>query len=112
MVPKIQQLERKSVMTENPLTIIFGCLATVLAIAGIILACLQVRIHIRKTTHEATHSDMENACPPPVRTIPGHRNSMAPRRPNRTNVLPMMSFDGLVLAFVSIPFDLQRLAIC
>jgi hypothetical protein len=112
MVPKIQYLERESVMTESLLTIIFGCLATVLAIASIVLAYLQVRNHIRKTTHEATHSDMETAYPPPVRTIPGHRDSMASRRPNRTNVLPMIIFDGLVLALVSYSIDLQHVAIC
>jgi hypothetical protein len=89
-------------MTENLLTIIFGCLATLLAVVSIVLACLQIQTHMRRPAHEATKltpSAIESTYPP-VWTAPDNR-LMAPRRLNGTKILPMMIFDGLVLAFVS-----------
>ena len=88
-------------MTENLLTIVFGCLATVLAIAGIVLACLQFRAHVRQPAHNATPSAIENAhSPVHVWTASGRRRS-TPRKSDRQNMSPFMIVDGLVLASVS-----------
>jgi len=86
-------------MIENLLTIVFGCLATVLAIAGIILACLQFRAHVRQPAHNRTPSAMENAHPP-ILTVSGHKRSAA-QKSDRQNMSPFMIVDGLVLALVS-----------
>jgi len=89
-------------MTENTLTIIFGCLATVLAIAGIVLACLQFRAHIRRSIHHtATPSAMENARSR-VWTGSIHRR-LTLERSNLQYMLPIMMWDGRFLATVSQP---------
>ena len=92
---------KKGTMTENTLTIIFGCLATVLAIAGIFLACLQFRAHIRLSTHDATPSTMENAR---SRVWTGfiHRR-LTLERSNLQYMLPIMMRDGPMPATVSQP---------
>jgi hypothetical protein len=83
-------------MTENILTIVFGCLATVLAITGIILACLQLRAHIRRSVHDTTPSATENAHSLEL-TAFGQRR-LASGRSNCPNILPIMIFDGQIPA--------------
>jgi hypothetical protein len=85
-------------MTENILTIVFGCLATVLAIAGIVLACLQFRTHIRRSAHDTTPSAMENASSLELTTF--SENRLASGAVDCHKILPIMIFDGLVLAAV------------
>ena len=97
-------------MTENLLTIVFGCLATVLAIAGIILACLQFRAHIRQSTRDATPSVMENANVS-MPTASGHRR-LELGRSDWPNILPVMIFDGLALASVSHHVRVRRSTCC
>ena len=91
--------QKREAMTNETLTIVFGCLASVLAIASIVLTCLQLRAHTRQSAHNATPSAMENAHSPMGATSEDH-NRLAPGRPNRYNILPIMTFDGLVLASV------------
>jgi hypothetical protein len=86
-------------MTENILTIVFGCLATVLAIAGIVLACLQFRAHIRHSANDATPSAIENA--PSLESIPSDDKRLASVRPHYHSILQIMIFDGLILSSVS-----------
>jgi hypothetical protein len=94
-------------MTENILTIIFGCLATVLAITGIILACFQFRAHIRHSANDATPSVIENA-PSLELTTPDQRR-LASGRSHYPSMLQIMIFDGLILASVS---HCARLSTC
>jgi hypothetical protein len=89
----------RGAMTDEILTIIFGCLASVLAIASIILTCLQLRAHIRQSAHNETPSAMEKA-PSLMWTASDHRR-LAPGSSTCPNILPIMIFDGLVLASVS-----------
>jgi hypothetical protein len=90
--------QKKEAMTDEILTIVFGCLASVLAIASIVLTCLQLRAHSRQSAHNATPSAMENAHSPMGATC--DHNRLAPGRSNRYNILQIMTFDGLVLASV------------
>lgn len=53
-------------MAERQLSIIFGCLATVLAIASIILAYVQHRTHSRQPRQNTTPSALENGGSPAV----------------------------------------------
>jgi hypothetical protein len=46
-------------MGEQMLSILFGCLATVLAIVGIILAYIQYRTYTRQSTNRTTPSALE-----------------------------------------------------
>jgi hypothetical protein len=46
-------------MGEDILSILFGCLATVLAIVSIVLAYLQFRTYTRQSTHSTTPSALE-----------------------------------------------------
>jgi hypothetical protein len=85
-------------MTENILTIVFGCLATVLAIAGIILACLQLRAHIRRSVHDTTPSATENAHS--LELTPFDERRLASGRSNCPNILSIMIFNGQILASV------------
>lgn len=86
-------------MTENILTIVFGCLATVLAIAGIVLACLQLRAHIRRSATDTSPSAMENAHSP-VQTTSDLR-PLPPRRSSGPNMLPIMISNDSFIALVS-----------
>ena len=90
--------QKKEAMTDENLTIVFGCLASVLAIASIVLTCLQLRAHSRQSAHNATPSAMENARSPMGAT--SEHSRLAPGRSNRYSILPIMTFDGLVLASV------------
>jgi hypothetical protein len=85
-------------MTENILTIVFGCLATVLAIASIILACLQFRAHIRHSANDVSPSAMENAHS--LAWTASGRRGFTPGRSNYPNIHPIVIFDGQILASV------------
>jgi hypothetical protein len=49
--------------SEPTLTIIFGCLATVLALAGIIVACVQYRSYNRTSDSPSSPSSLEAGLP-------------------------------------------------
>jgi hypothetical protein len=49
--------------SELTLTIIFGCLATVLALAGIIVACVQYRSYNRTSDSTSSPSSLETGSP-------------------------------------------------
>jgi hypothetical protein len=46
-------------MGDQMISILFGCLATVLAIVGIILTYIQYRTYKRQSTHNTTLSSLE-----------------------------------------------------
>jgi preprotein translocase subunit SecG len=46
-------------MGERVLSILFGCLATVLAIVSIVLAYIQYRTYMRQSTHNTTPAALE-----------------------------------------------------
>jgi hypothetical protein len=48
---------------ELTLTIIFGCLATLLALAGIVVACVQYRSYIRASDTTISPSSLETGLP-------------------------------------------------
>jgi hypothetical protein len=49
--------------TELTLTIIFGCLATILALAGIVVACVQCRSNNRASHTSSSPSNLETGLP-------------------------------------------------
>jgi hypothetical protein len=85
-------------MTDETLTIIFGCLASMLAIASIILTCLQLRAHIRQSAQNQSLSTMENAHSLELGVF--GRRKLASERSICPKMLPIMIFDGLVLVSV------------
>jgi hypothetical protein len=46
-------------MGEQVLSILFGCLATALAVVSVILAYIQYRTYTRQSTHSTTPSALE-----------------------------------------------------
>jgi hypothetical protein len=56
-------MSASSIDKELTLTIIFGCLATILALAGIVVACVQYRSYIRASDTTPTLSSLETGLP-------------------------------------------------
>lgn len=73
----------QSMSAELQLSIIFGCLATVLAILSVLMACLQYRTHNRLTTLSTTPSILESGRPQASTLF----NRMQPTRPISLNQL-------------------------
>jgi hypothetical protein len=57
------QYSHDRTMGEQTISILFGCLATVLAIVSIILAYIQYRAYTRQSTHNTTCSSLETGHP-------------------------------------------------
>jgi hypothetical protein len=56
-------MSASSIDKELTLTIIFGCLATILALAGIVVACVQCRSNDRASHTTSSPSNLETGLP-------------------------------------------------